>query len=243
MNHAHYYSRESSPRKKKKDKNIPGQLSFTFSNIDDDLLEIIEENPAKITSPPKSERTCTPEESKAYWEAFKAFLDASGVFARTWHLFQQVTKDPLVADLDKELGSPNLSPEKREQLKEIREGVVRRENAMREGMHCKTPEEVKVKAHNDWERLRSKLNTLIDKASKANISIALNKEEKREWMLNFTLLDDKHQGSKRRNFYKDKFVERALKSIEKVGYAEPVSLMDIEAQFETWQKKYAKRKN
>ena len=241
--YAHYYSRENTPRKKKDKDVIPGQLKFNLSSgLDEDLLTIIEELPAAISAPKKSERACTPEEAKAYWEAFRDFLTAAGVFARTWNLYKQVIKDPLISDLDEQLNDKNLSPEKREQIEEIKEGVVRRENAMRQGMKCETPDEVMVKARNDWERLKSKFNWLIDKAAKANVSFALAKEEKREWMLNFTLLDEKHQGSKRRNYYKEKYIERAMKSIAITGYAEPVSLMDIEASYQAWREKYAKRK-
>ncbi len=243
-NHAHYYSRQCSPRKGKKNNNFPGQLRFNLDgNLDQDLLALIEEKPVETTSQPKQERTCTPEASKAYWESFKEFLDASGVFARTWNLYKQIKIDPSVKELDAQLNDMNLSPDKKEQIKEIKEGVVRREIAMRQKMQCDTPEEVFVKAHNDWNRFKSKFNTLIEKASKADVSLALSTEEKREWMLNFVLLDDAHLGSKRRNFYKDKYVERALKSLEKTGYAEPISMIDIEKEYKTWLVKCAKRKH
>lgn len=235
--YAHYYTRESTSRKKK-DNLTPGQMRF---DIDQDLLTIVEEAPLP-SEQQRLNRTTTPEISRKYWDAFKEFLDASGVFSRTWSLYKQVKKDPSIEELNEQLSDDSLSPEKHAEIEEIKEGVVRREVAMRSKMFCETPDDVFVKAHNDWNKFKSKLNRLIELAAKANVSFALSVEDKREWMLKFVLLDEEHEGSKRRNYYKDKFVERALKSLDKTGYAEPISPIDIEAEYLSWREKNAKRR-
>ena len=238
---AHYYTdwdREMATKKpssRKKDKTYPGHLKF---QLDDDLLKIVEEK--GVESPTTT--ACTPEVSRAYWESFKLFLDASGVFTRTWNLYSQIKKDPDINELNEQMNEPGISLERLKQLQEIKEGVVRREVVMRSRMHCDDLAQVYDKAHSDWNGYKYRFKVLLEKAEKADVAVHLNDKERREWMLKFILINDSRQAVKRRSYYKDHFVKPALEKIKETGYSEPYSLVYIEEAYEAWRKKNVERR-
>lgn len=240
---AHYYTRDNNSGKKssseKKNKNeIHGQLCFDLSNLEDGSYAI---------RLPK-------EQVKEYWDSFKDFVDASGTFARVYNLYRQLEKDPPIREIDSELSS-RISDERRNDLENLREGVERRQKAMLDMKYpkrdkvtkeiswvpCKTPDDVFEKAKYEWDEYKRKLNILINNSATVGVSLALSEEDKRDWMVKFVLLENR-EGPRRRNYYKDKHIERAFKALDKTGYAEPLSLLDIEAEYKAWQKKNAGRK-
>ena len=243
---AHYYTKtkysgKSSSSKGKNKDVFPGQLCFDLDSL---------EEGSYTPRLPK-------EQVKEYWESFKDFVDASGIFARTYNLHKQLEKDPSIREIDSELSS-QISPERRKELEELREGVERRQKAMHEMKYpecdkitkviswrlCQTPDDVFKKAQYEWDEYKKKLNILINNSATVGVSLALSEEDKRIWMLKFVLLEPDREGPKRRNYYKDKHIERAFKALDKTGYAEPLSLLDIEAEYKAWRKKNAgKRKN
>ena len=163
---------------------------------------------------------CNPYAARAYWDAFKEFLNASGAFSRTWFLYKAIN----VEDPDPEY------------LK-----------IMVEKHACANPDELFAKSSKDWDNYKRKLNTLISKAEKAKVPINLPKGEenqakyKRNILISFVLLDDCIRGSARRQFYREKYIDRALNRIKSKGYADPVSIYEMENAFKAdqkWQEHY-----
>lgn len=243
-NEAHYYNRKNEYGKKpsrKKDKDhFPGQMSL---EIDRDLLLITEDK--------NTHRNYTESEKKAlrsYWIAFKDFLLASGVVARTYNLYKQAKIDQTVdvEAIKRELVSGNLSPDEYKRKRDQLRGIEKRQSVMIDYYKSLDVSVVAVKAEKDWDDYKKAFNTLIECAAKANIAFSFTEKQKITWMYKFAFykyaypgLNSKRQvynGPKRREFYRTKYVNKALKEISEKGYSEPISLLDIEQEFKKWLK-------
>lgn len=239
---AHYNNRKSeygkSPSRKKKNDQHPGQMS---QEIDQDLSRITEDK--KVDSGhSKSEKNV----SKRYWLAFKKFLLASDEFARTYNLYKQVKKDQAVdvKELEKTLKSGNLLPEDQESATKQLAGIMKRQSVLNQ-YYSGSLELLETMCMVNWQKYKEKFNDLIKNAAKANVAFAFDKEEKKIWMYKFAFKEytypspdskpQQYDGPNRREFYRTKFVNVALKAINEKGYYEPLSIMDIE-------KAYAKKR-
>ena len=62
--------------------------------------------------------------------------------------------------------------------------------------------------------------------------VELAKKQLRDIMIAFYSLDDRVRGSARRQFYREKYIKRALSEIAETGYSEPISFREIEKAFQ-----------
>ena len=230
---AHYYSNEKKKRDMSGKDTIPGQYRL---DLDGSLVE-------------QKPQLCSPYFAQKYWGAFKEFLDASGVFNRTWYLYKQIQADPDPEELNKEIkdakdkGDMALQTRLENQL----EDVTKRLTVMKDRQGCDTAEELYGKASNDWDAYKAKLKSLIYFAGKANVPINTvdGDQSFRGIMYAFVLLDDKIKGSCRREYYRKKYVEPAQKEIRQTSYSDPISIYEIEQEYKAdkkWQDKYLRRK-
>ena len=226
-----------------RDKNYtPGQLSLDISdgNAKKDLVEV-------------RPRLCSPNESKNFWKAFEAFLDESGAFSRTWYLYRSIKDSPSEKELHERLNNRSITTH---ELDIVRD-QLKRYDIMRKNHRCNTVEDFEVKLSNDRQRYKSALEHLLQFAAmagvKPNIPDKYSNDEKvknealriRNNILNaFVVLDDKIRGSARRQYYRDKYVNKALKEIKKFGYSDPISIGDMEKAFNKdvkWQDQFLAR--
>jgi len=233
---AHYYN--DNYKKAKKDKSgkdsMPGQLCLDLNGNG-----LIEHKP----------QLCKPYFAQKYWGAFKEFLDASGVFNRTWYLYKQIQADPRPEELNMQINSAAMKGDTslRNRLENQLSDVVKRLTVMKTHQGCETAEELYAKAEKDWNVYRAQLKNLIYYAGKANVPINAQEGDKmfRGIMLAFVLLDDKVRGSCRREYYRKKYVDNALKRIKQTQYSDPISIFDIEKEYvadKKWQENYLRRK-
>lgn len=227
------YGKEYKDMSGKGKKEIPGQFRLDVTCQD---VKLVEQRP----------QLCKPYYSKKYWEAFRDFLSASGVFGRTWHLYKQLRDDPTPETLIADINRCN-NPVERARIESQLKGVMERITVMKTRQKCETKEELFDKASSDWDDYKRKLKNLISYSRNANVPIAAEEGQKvfRNIMVSFVLLDDSVRGSCRREYYRDKFVNRSLKQVKKTGYADPISIYDMEAAFKAdkdWQDKFLRRK-
>lgn len=211
----------------------PGQFRL---DIDDPSLDgIVEMQPY----------TCKPYHARKYYEAFRDFLKKSGVFGRTWHLYKAIMDDPDLNELQWRLDHENMSEMERKRVTEIRDAVKNHLYVMKNKQYCKTPEELYAKAEAEWNEYKRSLNWLITCAQRANVPFAADENKKKDIMISFFHLDDRVRGSARRDYYREKYVNKALKAIEKTGYYPPMSIYDMEKAFKNdkeWQERFLHRK-
>ena len=235
-----FETRNSSGKKCKND--TPGQ--FHLEIIDADLRNIIKkrDNSEKLDIKKPS---CTPEQAKEYWESFMKFLKCSGFFARAWHLYNLIKSDPDVAFLRRQLERRDLTEaEKAEYNSQLKRALDHLDN-MKTRLECESVEELRDKIGQIWEEYEKVFDRFLKSSKKAGISFDPDDETKEAVMLYFVLLDDEIRGNCRREFYKERYVTRALKSIKKTGYFEPVSFEEIETAFiadKAYQEKYLARR-
>lgn len=72
--------------------------------------------------------------------------------------------------------------------------------------------------------------------SKNTIEVELAKKQLRDIMIAFYSLDDRVRGSARRQFYREKYIKKALAEITETGYSEPIAFREIEKAFQSDQK-------
>ncbi len=232
---AHYnYKEETKDMSGKND--MPGQYRL---DLNEDGNRLVEQRP----------QLCKPYFSQRYWGAFKEFLDASGVFNRTWYLYKQIQADPSPEELNRQIGAAEAKNDiaLKNRLESQLEDVVKRLTVMKAHQGCETAEELYVKAEKEWNAYKAKLKNLIYYAGKANVPINAKDGDKtfRGIMYAFVLLDDKIRGSCRREFYRKKYVDIALKRINQTHYSDPISIYEIEQEYKAdkkWQEKYLRRK-
>ena len=68
--------------------------------------------------------------------------------------------------------------------------------------------------------------------SKNTVEVELAKKQLRDIMISFYSLDDRVRGSARRQFYREKYIKRALFEIAETGYSEPIAFREIEKAFQ-----------
>ena len=204
--------KDLSGRKHKND--YSGQMRFQIDSNNN--AEIIEER----------QRICTPYESVRYWMAMKEFLDSSGRYARVFHLYETMSNDPTDEEIEQ---IPDF-----EKRKQVREAVHRRRNVMLQNYRCKNVVSlgyVKERRYNEYLKA---LVELLSAAEAANVNPHIDKEEYDPFLDRFVLLDETNLGACRRDFYKDCFLDKAIKEIEGkpfTAYVEPVSIRAIESAF------------
>ena len=192
---------------------------------------------------------CKPYYAQRYWGAFKEFLDASGVFNRTWYLYKQISDDPSPEELKRKIDEAAYSGNEslRLHLEGCLDDVVKRLSIMKARQGCDTETELYAKAEKEWEVYKQKLKDLVYYAEKAKVPINIQPDTKefRNVMLSFVLLHEKVRGSCRREYYRKKYVDAAQNSINQTGYSDPISIYVIESEYqkdEKWQEKYLRRK-
>ena len=62
--------------------------------------------------------------------------------------------------------------------------------------------------------------------------VELAKKQLRDIMIAFYSLDDRVRGSARRQFYRERYIKKALSEIAETGYSEPISFREIEKAFQ-----------
>lgn len=214
-----------------KDKNIPGQFCLDINVNDATLDGLIEQQPMK----------CSPYYSRQYYEAFKEFLKKSGSFGRTWHLYKAIEGDPEESQINWRLNHETLSEKDREYLESARDRL----KVMREKQHCDTMEELFAKASNDWDSYKKSLKWLITCSARANVPITADDKTMKNIMISFFHLDDRIRGNCRREYYRDKYINKAIKTINKSGYYPPISIYEMEEAFKAdkdWQERFLHRK-
>ncbi len=221
----------------------PGQYRL---DLDEEKLGLIEQKP----------QLCKPYYAQKYWEAFKEFLDASGVFNRTWYLYKQIEKDPSPEELNEKIDEATRNGSTREYIDKLKsqlDDVVKRLAVMNSKQECNTKEQLFDKAEKEWKDYKAKLKNLIFYSRKANVPItakensenASQRKSFRGMLYAFVLLDDSVRGSCRREYYRKKYVDPASKRCKETGYSDPISIYDIEKDYkadEKWQEKYLRRK-
>lgn len=217
----------------KKASATPGQFRL---DIEDPSLDgIVEMQPY----------VCKPYHSRKYYEAFREFLKKSGIFGRTWHLYKAILDDPNLEELQWRLDHESMSEFERKHVTEIRDAVKNHQYVMREKQHCDTKEELFAKAEKEWSEYRRSLTWLMTCAQRANVPFAADDKKIKDIMICFFHLDDKVRGNVRREYYREKYVNKAMKAINKTGYYPPISIYDMEKAFKNdkeWQERFLHRK-
>jgi len=234
---AHYDGKKNGKKREFKDMSgkgspVPGQYRLDIEG--GQYKGTVEQRP----------QLCKPYYAKKYWESFRDFLNASGAFGRTWHLYKQILNDPRPEELMHDINVCN-SPEERSRLENQLNGVLERIKVMKTRQKCETLDELYAKAESDWNVYKRSLDTLLSYARSANVPIVADDRLKRNIMICFVLLDDKIRGACRREYYRKKFVNRSLKNCEKFGYADPISFYKMEEEYKAdiaWQENYLRRK-
>ena len=241
-NYYHYKKTEYRNLSGKRCKSTPGQ--FRLEHIDADLKEIIVRARKSNEEAEEKKPSCTPEQAKGYWKAFQKFLEFSGSFTRTWHLYSQIKDDSDVSYLSGQLSRRDLSEvEKAEYDDRLRRALNHQDSMKIQG--CDNLDELSMKASKDWQEYRKTFNRLLECSKEVGFSFELNEDEKDAIMLHFVILDDKVRGNCRREFYKERYVTKAIKAIEKTGFFQPVSIEVIEKAFQadkTYQKLYYRKR-
>ena len=81
------------------------------------------------------------------------------------------------------------------------------------------------------EAFRSvEIMTLLHSEDIAEVELA--KKQLRDIMIAFYSLDDRVRGSARRQFYREKYIKKALAEIAETGYSEPIAFREIEKAFQ-----------
>lgn len=144
-----YYRPELAENKNK----VSGQLEFLPGG------ELREERPRK----------CAKVYSAIYWRCFSDFLNASGVFSRTIHLYYAVKDEPRPEELERFLGEVYLEPQQRKETEEELEKLSAHYHIMRESYHCDSPKELLKKAAKDWQAYEHALRALFCAAVNARV--------------------------------------------------------------------------
>jgi len=181
---------------------------------------IIDDDLRKIITDAESEcqpKRCTPELSREYWMSFKNFLTHSGLFARTWNLYSQVKKAPDTSFFEHKL-------------------------AMQD---CEDAEALYKKAAEEWCEYLESFNQFVDCMKKVGISLCPCPVSVEDVMLRFVLIDDRTRGNCRREYCRVKYVSKALDTIRRTGFSEPISLREIEDGFQAdkaYQRNYYRKR-
>ena len=144
-----YYRPELAENKNK----VSGQLEFLPGG------ELREERPRK----------CAKVYSAIYWRCFSDFLNASGVFSRTIHLYYAVKDEPRPEELERFLSEVYLEPQQRKETEEELERLSAHYHIMRESYHCDTPKGLVKKAAKDWQSYEHVLKELFRAAVNARV--------------------------------------------------------------------------
>ena len=192
-----------------KNSNFPGQLCFDVNGKNNgNLVEA-------------KEMLCSEKASQNYWNSLKEFLDVAGSFSRTWYLYQSVKY------IDTSLPDYKLPPEQ-----------VKRLNIMRDRHKCKTIDELAVKVQNEKMTLRAKLKWYLACSTNAGVGLIMPEGTdavyaKENDILNaFVVKHELIRGNLRRDYFREKYLNKALKEISIYKYADPVSIVKMEEAFE-----------
>ncbi|MBQ2638705.1 hypothetical protein IJF91_01425 [Candidatus Saccharibacteria bacterium] len=189
---------------KLKNSSIPGQL---YINLNGEK-ELYKEEKIQI---------CKPYQSRRYWEKLKEFLDKSGKFSQTWHLYLALRDTPEPKDFED-------NPEK--------ELAYNYHIYLMTDKHgCNNQDELFSKAAKEWDEYRDSFEALKKAAIEANVDPRITEGYKKTFMSAFARED--WDGPCRREFYRNKFVKKALLKFKKnpYGYVEPINIREMEKAF------------
>ena len=203
--------------KKPRNNDTPGQLTF---NSDGSIREYKpepkepekKEIPHHVKKEEKPVRTEIDAEKiaviKDYYEAFKRFLHASGRLNQTYYLYKNIIESPTERELELAIS------------------------------HSQYPDERERKSKKEWKILSSRLWDLFRYAERAGVP--MREEDKtskrcRDIMLSYVILDNDVHGDCRRQYYREKIVQKYLKSIEhgKLNDVKAVSWYDMEEEYKS----------
>ena len=131
--------------------NTPGQYRL---DLDEEKLGLIEQKP----------QLCKPYYAQKYWEAFREFLDASGVFNRTWYLYKQIEKDPSPEELNEKIDEATRNGGTREYIDKLKsqlDDVVKRLAVMHSETGMQYKKSFSEKLKKEWKDYKAKLKNLI----------------------------------------------------------------------------------
>ena len=232
--------------KKPRNNDTPGQLTF---NLDGSIREYKpepkepekKENPHPVKKEEKPVRTEIDAEKiaviKDYYEAFKRFLHASGRLNQTYYLYKNIIESPNERELELAISYAQY-PDERERNEEMLGRLRNRISIMKNKHNCEDLNALLSKSKKEWKILSGKLWDLFRYAERAGVP--MREEDKtskrcRDIMLSYVILDNDVHGDCRRQYYREKIIQKYLKSIEhgKFNDVKAVSWYDMEEEYKS----------
>ena len=190
------------------------------------------------------ERPIEDEPASNYWKAFKDFLDKSGKFAQTWHLYLGIQDDPDLGELEHKKERLEEMGQSDPELEKELEGVKYHLHLMTVMHECMTLKELYKKAEKEWGEFKTSLHILIDRAKKAGVDPRIAPSYEKRFMACF--VHEGYDGPCRREFYRKRYVRKYLEWIkENPTPPKVVNIREIEADFgqdEAFKKSFMKKR-